>query len=371
MFCHRKGTRRTRRAFTLVELLVVMVIIGILIALLFPAIQAARNAARDNSSKNNLRQITLAFNNHYAAKNYFPPSWQTPDVSELPATEQSLDGWSVFALLLPYLEQKVVSSTIDFDKSYEDAESTPVVTADGRTVSLSSMRIPTYISPAEPRDEAVLDGNGNPENYPTNYAVNLGTWFVWDPLTKRGGNGAAFPGSKLRDSDFFDGLSYTIAFSEVKAWQPYYRDGNSTSLTVNAPPTLADICSLPNDGTLRGTGHSEWVDGRCHQSGFTTVFTPNERVLCTGTLNGVSGTYDIDWNNHREGVNLGPGNTSTTDDYPTYAAVTARSYFPGHVNVSMVDGSVRAISDDVNSGVWRALSTRSGKELLPDDITKQ
>lgn len=362
--------RRHRAGFTLVELLVVMAIIGILIGLLFPAIQAARNAARDSSSKNNLRQISLAFSSFAASRGHYPPSWQSPDVTELNPTEANLSGWSILALLLPHLEQKAIASNIDYDLPYTLIS--PVTTADGKSVQLSSLRIPTYLSPAEPRDEPRFGGTSNAtqQHYPFNYAVNLGTWFVWDPVIKRGGYGAAYPGSKLRDSDFFDGMSQTLAFAEVKAWQPYYRNGNSTTLTDTVFPLAAEICTLPNDGTLRDSGHTEWVDGRGHHSGFTTVFTPNERVMCSGTLNGVAGTYDVDWTNHQEGVGLGPGNTSTTDDYATYIAATSRGYFPGHVNVSMVDGSVRAINDNVDQGVWRALSTRAGKELLPDDITR-
>jgi prepilin-type processing-associated H-X9-DG protein len=78
-----------------------------------------------------------------------------------------------------------------------------------------------------------------------------------------------------------------------------------------------------------------------------------------------TGNADVDWTNKQEGKN----HFAASPDYaPTYAAITARSYFSGSVNVSMMDGSVRSIADTVNLGVWRALSTRAGDEKLPNTV---
>jgi type II secretory pathway pseudopilin PulG len=335
-----------------------MLIIGILIALLFPAVQAARESARNVSSKNNIRQIQLAMIQHETNKGYLPPSSQF-HVNQLPGNNNN-DGWSILALILPYLEQNIVNSKIDYRESYKLVNN--VTLANGQVVQLPSLRVPTYVSPSEPRDEVRFTTAGAAEHHPFNYAVNLGPWFVYDPVTGKGGLGSAFPNSKLNGGDFTDGMTSTLGFAEVKAWQPYFRNAG---IAVPALPTVTgDVCAFSGTGqTYQETGHTEWVDGRGHHSGFTTVFPPNTQVLCT-TPNGVQ---DVDWNNWQEGKDWF---AATPNTVPTFAAITARSWFTGQVNVSMMDGSVRSISNNIHIGVWRALSTRAGKELLPEDTFK-
>ena len=191
--------------------------------------------------------------------------------------------------------------------------------------------------------------NNVASQYPLNYAVNLGTWFVWDPTTGQGGNGVFYPASTTRTGDITDGLSNTLGFSEVKAYQPVYR--NAALTTANSIPAVAGVAGL--GGMLQtNTGHTEWVDGRSIDSGFTTTFAPDTIVACN-----VSGViYDVDWTNELEGK-------STT--VPTYSAVTARSYHSGGVNASLMDGSVHWYADLTNLGVWQALSTRAGGEIMP------
>ncbi len=348
--------RRRRRkpwgptsAFTLVELLVVMVILGILIAMLLPAVQAAREAARVAACANNLRQIALGVANFEARNRRFPAS-NMP----VPRAGDIVDPWSPQAQILPFLELGQMYAAIDFSQSYN---LDPTVTAaDGSVVRLRSLRIPTYLCPSEPYDQVRLNASGEEIHYPLNYGMNMGAWTVYNPNTGQGGQGVFQMGQGLRASAIRDGLSYTLCAAEVKAWMPYYRQAGLTGeLAIPEPEEVAGLGA--GTGTrqfLTSSGHTEWVDGRVHQTGFTTTFTPNQVVPAT-----VDGrTYDVDWTNWREG-------TPSSSNPITYAAVTARSHHRGGVNVALMDGSVRWFSNEVNLGVWRAYSTRDGGDFLP------
>jgi len=95
-----RTTRTIPTGFTLVELLVVIAIIGMLIALLLPAVQAAREAARRTQCINNLKQLTLALQNFHSAHNRFPAS-----AFDSLAGKDGIRRSGLFPLLLPFFEQ--------------------------------------------------------------------------------------------------------------------------------------------------------------------------------------------------------------------------------------------------------------------------
>ena len=49
---------------------------------------------------------------------------------------------------------------------------------------------------------------------------------------------------------------------------------------------------------------------------------------------------------------------------PIYAAVTARSFHTGLVNVLLMDGSVRPASDNINRDLWRNLGSRNDGNVI-------
>src|SRR5262249_2339165 len=94
-----------RRAFTLIELVVVMSIIGTLIALLLPAVQKVREASARMQCANNLRQLGLGLHNFNVTYKHFPTGGEGTNLQATPYQRSYFDLHSTFTMLMPFIDQ--------------------------------------------------------------------------------------------------------------------------------------------------------------------------------------------------------------------------------------------------------------------------
>jgi prepilin-type N-terminal cleavage/methylation domain-containing protein/prepilin-type processing-associated H-X9-DG protein len=312
------GTKSLKSAFTLVELLVVIAIIGVLVALLLPAVQSAREAARRTQCSNNLKQLGLGVT-QYADTNK----------GAFPVGSYACCSGTWQVAMLPFVEQKAL---YDQYKSYGQINAGGEIdTTNGRysspvNVPVTSNLIKVYTCSSDnkvaPRSTITFH----------NYVANHGN----TALGRKSPYGVRTDGSPnnykkapfiavsnstqtpqvMRVSDITDGLSSTMAFSETIKGQY---------------------------GDLRGFG---WWQGGSH---FEAYLAPN------------SNQPDVT-EQDPYCVNQRPNPPCTGPTTAAPEGIGARSRHPGGVNVTMCDGSVRFMSDNVNLDTWRFLSTADGRE---------
>ncbi len=128
-----------RRAFTLVELLVVISIIGILVGILLPAVQSAREAGRRSVCANNLRQLGVALQGYHTEYGQFPYNYNN--------YTSGIGRGSMLVRLLPYIEQTTIYKLLDFtsDQLWESS----VLPGTNPPVHVYSVVIPTFVCPSE------------------------------------------------------------------------------------------------------------------------------------------------------------------------------------------------------------------------------
>lgn len=282
MICQRKHRAFTlrNRAFTLIELLVVIAIIAVLIGLLLPAVQQAREAARKIQCKNNLKQIGLALHNYLSSHAVFPPSYC------IGATKGGT--WSIHARILPFVDQANAFTLADLTVGYSDPPNS--------TNGITSQFLPFLRCPSEVQG---MNSSTTPSFFPPNYAYNLGTWRVFTPISASlaaggiPGDGAFAPNSNFTTASYTDGTSNTVCASEVKCYTS--NRGNDAAAT-DENPTLSTILGLSSGSLTLAVpgsvgGHREWTDGKVHETGFTTAFTPNAKVMITSPTGPIEGDY--------------------------------------------------------------------------------
>jgi prepilin-type processing-associated H-X9-DG protein len=233
------------------------------------------------------------------------------------------------------------------------------------TVITQSIRL--FICPSEVNPEP-YDAGPLPTGM-TNYAWCEGDWYVWGGIAGVPSRCAFSPNRSRRMSEFVDGLSTTLMAAEVKSRQLIQMNCTNLEglmspgqvLPANFPPGQV-IPPFTEQNPVTDSGHTSWADGQVAESGMTTAWAPNTRVIV-----GSDGGKDGGDGSSLQFADLDLVSTPESSGGPTYAAVISRSYHPGGVNGLFGDGSVHFIKDSTDGLTWRALGSVSGLEIISSD----
>ena len=331
-----------RRGFTLIELLVVIAIIAVLVAILLPAVQQAREAARRTQCKNNLKQMGLAMHNYEAAHRSLPSGYLHAFEPVANPTEANHMGIAWGTLILPFLDQANVHSQVDFESPcFAQSNLIPRETP-----------LAVYLCPSDNYSAGrmvVRDDSASPvEQYAcSSYAANWGPAggvadTPMDPsddvnldatpvvgteppgATMQAAGGLFFRNSGIRIRDVLDGLSNTLAVGER------------------------------HNGPILGEGREPLVDSGSgeHVLYENAWFSACRDVGDLGDDHGHMVLFDTEY-----GPNKARGAGTGAD----------RGLAAPHVGMCqflMGDGAVRAISEEVDLGTYRALSSRALGDIV-------
>ncbi|WP_165071254.1 DUF1559 family PulG-like putative transporter [Paludisphaera rhizosphaerae] len=346
------------RAFTLIELLVVIAIIAVLIALLLPAVQAAREAARRAQCVNNLKQLGLAMHNYHTANDSFPTGCiQGVGGTLVPGASacktnifSNCQNTPWFCLMLPYIEQGVLSNAYNFQLGAEGPVlPLPLGMIANSTVATTKMS--TFQCPSDRINQFQITPAyaGGAMSFITftkgNYGANWGN-LQWgqdttpavspmvDPAT------GALPTFQKGAFGFFtmgiagmtDGSSNTALAAEVLQGAQYDVRGMMWSTLPGGASYMARLA--PNNPT------------DYYRSGISGDFL-NQTVFCVSEP--VQGLPCVG----------GAG------DKLAYAG--ARSKHSGGINVLFGDGSVRFVKNSISMPTWLAINSAAGGEVVSSD----
>jgi prepilin-type N-terminal cleavage/methylation domain-containing protein len=336
MLQHAVRTHR-RAAFTMIELLAVIAITSILMVLLLPAVQQAREAARRAQCRNHLKQVSLALHSYHDTHHRLPPGAVCIgdcDGSSQEGLDPRSDSWSAtwVTLILPYLDQAPLYNRYNFQAGVR-APDNQLVTEQRLTV----LQCPTQsVAP-------ILD-NRNLRLARGTYGANFGQidamkWIGFEQNYRGLFHGSAQWGAMWRDVT--DGSSNTLLLGELVA-NRFEADND----TRGAWGLVA--CASISGGSLHLAG----------------LRTPN-----------IDATIRPDQTPYCCEISPGCVTQGRPDLAPIFKCGDAYSQKPGvhqairsqHVGgayIALADGSVRFLSENVESQVFAGLLTIAGGEVI-------
>jgi prepilin-type N-terminal cleavage/methylation domain-containing protein/prepilin-type processing-associated H-X9-DG protein len=296
---------RSRRGFTIVELLVVITIIGLLMALLLPAVQAAREQGRRTVCVSNLKEIAKAGVSHATRTQYLPPARSyAPEVYALSGGGQPMVDNEAKMTWVPMM-------LVDLDQRglWESIQQ-----ASGAAQQIGvAARIDVLVCPSDTYEGSFA---------PLAYGIN-------------GGRPNVFNQDYGPHFDYAaNGASNDRARPVLPIQQPMYRKNR--------------------------IGLGDLKDGASQ----TIAFAENSYLLEWG---GVPAEYETDsaiiWNPALYGANFDPvDDNANVRNFPNDARFARpASRHSGGFNIAFWDGSTRFVSDSIPYDIYARLMSSDGK----------
>ncbi|TWU60258.1 hypothetical protein Poly51_05330 [Rubripirellula tenax] len=372
--CASPATRCRRPGFTLVEILVVISIIGILISITIPAVMHAKHAAARAQCGENLRQLALATTLFETTHGHMPgylqkfgefnggvdPTDPSNYAGNVPR-HVKVGGWPI-ALLGQLGNQPAYERwSLDRYPIIADNQSINAPTAEGYS-PFAAVNFETFICPSasnylttrginhyvantgmhadsfpftytRPGSPARTVGFAKSQHHDNGIFNNQYAGFVGSAPTQLVATGKPF---RIDDCD--DGASQTMLLSENHQAGALYR----TRLTNNTNH-LTNIVNVNGKDVVEYPASSRYLQGAVWHfedpNGFAGAPTPN----AVHKINGGDVYLDL----------------MTAANAPDLARPS--SLHDGGVNMAMVDGSVRFVTESISYPIYQALLTPSGR----------
>jgi prepilin-type N-terminal cleavage/methylation domain-containing protein len=321
--------RSSRRAYTLIEFLVVVAILAVVLGIIFPAIQSARESARRAQCHKNVKELALACLNHELMQGRFPTggwgvAW-TGD-ADLGFGQSQPGGW--LYNIWPYLEsqslygmgeglapgpknaahlQRLGTGWISFyycptrrkSCTYPWINSWSIVNAGlpkmvdrndyaangGDVYTSPGATSPPLWTSALPGDQAgpVSLAEGGVKGSKTQVANAKATFTAID----KAANGVIFCGSMIKMADIADGTGNTYLLGEKclnpDAYATGEDPGDNAAALVGDNENVARWTFLPPLQDTPGYA-ARWRYGSAHPSGFSMAFCDGSAKLMDFTV---------------------------------------------------------------------------------------
>ena len=379
-----------RTGFTLIELLVVISIIAVLSSLIAPAVQSARRTARRAECLNNMRNVGIAVLNAASiAGGDLPPLTSRMTVTNSLSQGSMLIGWPIE--ILPLLDNTALLKNIQRDASISSGLATiadddqvwlPVLTCPDDT---DSYRRPGGLSYVVNSGFISAEVWGTQESAIFFHQPYLINW-----------KGATIPPN--RDTRSTDGTTLTgspspidmqVALATGPFWRIVGTDGYKPSVDLvtvgDGTTTTLMLTENLNAGTWSSTSVSEIGFGvriplvptnfspasgtsspNCGE--FPSALSLNTDFPCStfqtasaaaSVINAPASTSSSSSSSTSTTHVCGSGGTTTTVGTIS-STPRPSSQHTGGVNVIMMDGSGRFLSESVNPNVYARLVTSNG-----------